>query len=862
MTHVKRSLSSLSPDQKSVYSLDVQELQTKGEVSIVRHALPLSDTKSKVGGSGMVSGRGGSAYTYAGEETAIAIRDPSKAKQLPKVMTAALPKRIVHALLIDEPLGLICGVAASSQEPNTNTLRRTKTPKNRVTLTIYSAVSVWTVRVTVVDASLCIEDGDVSEPFEEYLVACPTDTRIVRVRAPVGELIPPGSLAMLVNTTNTTGDHRLVLHHGDGTLTHPLQFHDNNDDDSDPVVDFALLESEFAVLMLHTSGSVYAASPILFDGTALPTQVVRHRVSALDPECDSTSSESKQTEAYRDAKWRQQRAARQWMTDVFGDAENNGPYATASLFRTRSSASWPVQRQGPLLSNTSTHTTNNPTALSIEPLRTCTLPTTLLVIGSTNGLLQFVALPPIEARFGFESDADTATLDLEPSFASAVLETVRFDQRHERGGSKSGGSLPFHALLPDPISSNLVHCADEGGVFSVSHSLVSSLERALNNDNGDGDGIADRADTRAWSCLTVGSSADATGMVLSEDARLGHVLVARLSNGDMEAVNVTAAQYLNEASLLGTKETSTPLLLKEHASPSSKTASQALAAMESIPPFYEVSIPLIQKAGVGLSSVGKLVGGSTQPCNIQAGMVATLIDTKSKLERNVVLPLRELFHQITQRTKLLEQMYASQALQLAKLKGQMDVLRQRQKESIELKKMLEGQSALLCQRSAGVLETSRDLLPTITQAEYDYFQQLKRWETTCESREDMVTRIQADASNLTRKLSQSAALQLLSENINEELSPQPQGDISNESRVPGALRCRAQLTVEQKNMCQHLLTGQATNLTNTKEKMVDILDITKTLGQQMDMALHSQCYYPDEINSDSRILVIHQQTQQ
>jgi len=335
-----------------------------------------------------------------------------------------------------------------------------------------------------------------------------------------------------------------------------------------------------------------------------------------------------------------------------------------------------------------------------------------------------------------------------------------------------------------------------------------------------------------------------------------------LSNGDMEAVNVTAAQYLNEASLLGTKETSTPLLLKEHASPSSKTASQALAAMESIPPFYEVSIPLIQKAGVGLSSVGKLVGGSTQPCNIQAGMVATLIDTKSKLERNVVLPLRELFHQITQRTKLLEQMYASQALQLAKLKGQMDVLRQRQKESIELKKMLEGQSALLCQRSAGVLETSRDLLPTITQAEYDYFQQLKRWETTCESREDMVTRIQADASNLTRKLSQSAALQLLSENINEELSPQPQGDISNESRVPGALRCRAQLTVEQKNMCQHLLTGQATNLTNTKEKMVDILDITKTLGQQMDMALHSQCYYPDEINSDSRILVIHQQTQQ
>lgn len=59
-----------------------------------------------------------------------------------------------------------------------------------------------------------------------------------------------------------------------------------------------------------------------------------------------------------------------------------------------------------------------------------------------------------------------------------------------------------------------------------------------------------------------------------------------------------------------------------------------------------------------------------------------------------------------------------------------ETLRERTAKSNEKKEQVEENATALSQRSAAVLTAARDLVPTITEAEHQYFTQLKRYDAT------------------------------------------------------------------------------------------------------------------------------------
>ena len=76
-------------------------------------------------------------------------------------------------------------------------------------------------------------------------------------------------------------------------------------------------------------------------------------------------------------------------------------------------------------------------------------------------------------------------------------------------------------------------------------------------------------------------------------------------------------------------------------------------------------------------------------------------------------------------------MYTSQLSQIEQLQNLVGILRERIHNTAEKKKVAEANATTLSHRCAAVLSAARDLVPTITEAEHEYFMQLKRYEASC-----------------------------------------------------------------------------------------------------------------------------------
>lgn len=146
--------------------------------------------------------------------------------------------------------------------------------------------------------------------------------------------------------------------------------------------------------------------------------------------------------------------------------------------------------------------------------------------------------------------------------------------------------------------------------------------------------------------------------------------------------------------------------------------------------------------------MGKIVGGSTAPKDINPGTLAIVISVKERCDKEIALPLKEMNQITASRLIELEDMYKSQISQVSALKETIKLLKDRVKTTSEMIEVAESNAALLSQRSGALLQASQDLRPTITDAEHEYFQLLKRVRAKCEVWEDNIGELQQASTRL------------------------------------------------------------------------------------------------------------------
>eukprot|EP00957_Ditylum_brightwellii_P074840 5687736-Ditylum_brightwellii.AAC.1 len=98
----------------------------------------------------------------------------------------------------------------------------------------------------------------------------------------------------------------------------------------------------------------------------------------------------------------------------------------------------------------------------------------------------------------------------------------------------------------------------------------------------------------------------------------------------MEAVNITAAQYLHEASAL---YTSTSLTEPTTNNKIVIESDKALKVVQSMQPLHKQLKPLMAKVATSLSTMGKIVGVQTKPSEANASSIDTFTSTESKCKK-------------------------------------------------------------------------------------------------------------------------------------------------------------------------------------------------------------------------------------
>jgi hypothetical protein len=268
----------------------------------------------------------------------------------------------------------------------------------------------------------------------------------------------------------------------------------------------------------------------------------------------------------------------------------------------------------------------------------------------------------------------------------------------------------------------------------------------------------------------------------------------------MEDVNLTTTQYMHESLSLAFTSSSQEDASNAHFSKETLEANEALKAMESTKPFHELAEPLMKEIVTGLSSMGRIVGASTLPKDSTPATLAVLLATKERCESQVILPMKELNQLTEQRSKDIKGTIKYQMAQLSNVKEMIKALKSRLAETVEKKAVIEANADSLADRSASVLLASRDLLPSLTQAEIEYFTQLKRLETSCTKWEDQVKQMENKVGKFV--------------------------DIPADSK----LICNAHLNEEQLKMCQNLLQGQNQMLKRSNNRIKDMQGTMQSLA--------------------------------
>lgn len=174
--------------------------------------------------------------------------------------------------------------------------------------------------------------------------------------------------------------------------------------------------------------------------------------------------------------------------------------------------------------------------------------------------------------------------------------------------------------------------------------------------------------------------------------------------------------------------------------------------LQETPPLTEVVQPLIDDIVKGVSNMGKIVGTATPIQSITAADLAAVASVKERCEKEVVLPLMKMKEHVKLRSKELAIMHANQVSQLKVLKESIKKLRERREQMAEKAELVKENAVSLAKRSSSALETSKDLQPTLTQAEYDYFKYLKQLDTKLKEYERNYTSLEVKVSTVIERL--------------------------------------------------------------------------------------------------------------
>ena len=638
---------------------------------------------------------------------------------------AILPDHVQDMLQLSGPVELIY-VESDSSSPQT---KATRAPSTNVIppslLCIYTRKNAYYLEL-IVDAQGEAQ-VNVEEAFDSVL-ALHDDLTILRIRpAPqrrmdFATLCPRGAMAMLVR--NPYNQYQVVLQHShkDGLVSIPVEFslEDLNDPAGD-IVDFCFAQSDglslfssMTVLLLKGSGDVLAASPVVFDASVAQKSFVNECVDFLDYQI--------QTLVPSHPKSPQCKAARAWLMDTFGGQDPASNFATARVIlqAKAQSASWPVQLQGPVLRMDDTPGDGTGYAVVIENFSSSELVGVAIGLEGHKVNLGIISPSCLVPRFTFGNVQEGHLIDEALSRAGAVVQRLSLSDEAPSGAPLTNQSL---ALVRDPLVDSMLHYVTNKGITTVTTTAMRhALRKAQAQIGAQGGGGGAAVRSSAWTSVST-TSGSIEGAIIGSDPKFGHALIARLSDGSLVPVNITESQYLHEMEhLVRPNANKNDSRVPETMNPSAA----ALKKIEELQPLYEIVDPLLKKVTDGLSGMGKIVGSSTASKDISPEKLAVALAVKARCEKEVVLPLNELRRTVQARREILKSVFKDQKEQARTLKKTIATMQARMAAMSEKMETAQENAKNLGLRSASVLQASQDLLPSLTQAEYDYIQQLKK----------------------------------------------------------------------------------------------------------------------------------------
>lgn len=563
------------------------------------------------------------------------------------------------------------------------------------------------------------------EAFDRYLAADDAIT-ILRIRpAPqrrmdFATLCPRGAMAMLTHHS-FSNEYNIVLQHNqeDALVSIPVSFYlEELSGRDESISDFCFAQSDglslfstMTVLLLKGSGDVLAASPVLFDASVVHRSALNECIEYLDYQIQNLNVEN--------PKSKQCKTGRALLTDAFGGQDPHSNFVTARIIsqaKARSAVTWPVQLQGPVLMLSR----DNPEGSSGHAVVIENFSSSELVgvaVGCEGHAVSLGIMSPscLLPRFSFETAEDCDELNTVLSNAGAVVQRLILND-NETGETQQFTNQTL-ALVRDPLMDSMLHYVTTKGITTLTTTAMRKVQGPASGVGKDGS-----VRSSAWTSVSV-TSASVEGAVVGTDPKFGHALIARLSDGSLVPVNVTESRYLHEMDHLvkptaDSNDNRIPQIMN--------SSDAALQRMQDLPPFYEVLDPLLKKVSAGLSGMGKIVGSSTPSEKISPDQLAVALSVKARCDTEVVLHLSELRRTSAARRDLLKPIFKDQKEQAKALKKTLAKMQENMASIKEKSATAQRNAEALGLRSASVLQASQDLLPTLTQAEHDFIQQMKR----------------------------------------------------------------------------------------------------------------------------------------